>query len=186
MLDVSGNNKSNTQHFVMKKLLLFILLSPTLLIAQKLVPRFENDTLYTTSGYNFYKGQTLTFAVGTGKKGKFRSVKIKGRDNRITLTNTSIIIKKLSEFYISGIGNGFIRIVANKVSSKKEIEFNLAFDRAIEGFPGLPSELIVPDEFKNNKKVNTADEISKLYKLYQEGVITKEEFEAQKKKLLNQ
>ena len=88
MLDVSGNNKSNTQHFVMKKLLLFILLSPTLLIAQKLVPRFENDTLYTTSGYNFYKGQTLTFAVGTGKKGKFKSVKIKGRDNRITLTNT--------------------------------------------------------------------------------------------------
>ncbi len=172
----------------MKKILFFLFISPIALKAQKLIPRFENDTLYTTSGYKIYEGQTLTFAKGTGKKGNFRSVKIKGKDdnNKNNLTDTSVIVKKLSDFYISGIGNAYIRVVANKINSKKDIEFNLAFDRAIEGFSGLPGELIVPDEFKSNNKGSVSEEISKLYKLYQDNVITKEEFESRKKKLLEQ
>jgi len=46
--------------------------------------------------------------------------------------------------------------------------------------------LIVPDEFRNKQNGSIADEIGKLNKLYKEGTLTKEEFEAQKKKLLDQ
>lgn len=62
----------------------------------------------------------------------------------------------------------------------------MAFDNAIEGVQGMAPELIVPEEFKNKSQKSAADEIAKLFKLYQEGAISKEEFEAQKKKLLDQ
>jgi len=172
----------------MKKILLFFLLSPIVLSAQKLVPRFENDTLYTTSGYKIYEGQILTFAEGTGKKGNFRYINIKGGISDSKLTNMSVVVKQLSNFTISALGNGYIRILASityEDGSSGEINFNMAFDRAIESFPGLPSELVVPDEFKAKKK-SVADEISKLYKLYQDSILTKQEFETQKKKLLDQ
>ena len=52
--------------------------------------------------------------------------------------------------------------------------------------PSAAAELVVPDEFKNKKKGSISDEINKLYKLYQDNIITKEEFETQKKKLLNE
>ncbi len=169
----------------MKKILYLLLLSPIVLKSQQLVPRFENDTLYTTSGYKIYKGQTLNLAEGSGKDGKFRFIKIRGRDNDSKLTKKSFVVRKLSDFKISGIGNAFIRIQATDKDSEREIIFMLAFDRAIESYPGLSSELIVPDEFKK-KKDSVADQISELYKLYQDSILTKEEFETQKKKLLNQ
>ena len=51
----------------MKKLLMILLLCPLLLTAQNILPRFENDTLYTSSGYKIYKGLTLQFGNGTGE-----------------------------------------------------------------------------------------------------------------------
>jgi len=176
------------------RLIIFIFLfSPSVLLAQN-NPRFENDTLYTSGGYKIYRGQTLKFAEGTGKKGKFRSVKVKGYDYPDDFTNNYIVVEDLSEFYISEPGNAYIRIrgkiITENGKKKKRINFNLAFEKAIEGFQGLKPELIVPEEFKLNLKSkptnSIADELAKLYKLYQDGVITKEEFETQKKKLLDQ
>ena len=174
----------------MKIIIFIFLFSPGILIAQN-NPRFENDTLYTSGGYKIYRGQTLKFAEGTGKKGNFRSVKVKGYDYPSDFTNNTIVVEDLSDFYMSGIGNAYIRIHAKLTTEngyKKRINFNLAFEKAIEGFQGLKPELIVPEEFKlKSKSTNIiADELAKLNKLYQDGVITKEEFEIQKKKLLNQ
>jgi hypothetical protein len=42
----------------------------------------------------------------------------------------------------------------------------------------------VPDEYRNKPTASIADEIKKLNKLYSDGIITKEQFEEQKKKLL--
>jgi hypothetical protein len=173
----------------MKELLFILFFSPLILAAQKSVPRFENDTLYTTSGYKFYKGQTLYFANGTANNGSFRFIKFANSNAEPKFANTSLVIKKLKEFTVSGLGNGYIKLsgtLTYKDGSKTDISFNIAFDRAIESFPGLPSELIVPDEFKNKEKGSVADEIRKLYKLYQDSILTKDEFEVQKKKLLNQ
>jgi hypothetical protein len=56
-------------------LLCILLLGPLYLTAQTNLPRFENDTLYTTSGYNIYKGQVLHLANGTSDAGYFRFIK---------------------------------------------------------------------------------------------------------------
>ena len=43
----------------MKKLFFILLLCPLLSTAQNVLPRFLNDTLYTSSGYTIYKGREL-------------------------------------------------------------------------------------------------------------------------------
>lgn len=171
----------------MKKIIFILLLSHNVIIAQTL-PRFENDTLHTSSGYKIYKGQTLTFAEGTGKSKNFRYAKIKGSDRPGILANKSVVVNKVSDFKISSLGNAFIRVhgeVITKNGKRNRINFNLAFDKAIEGVQGFAPELIVPDEFKNKPQKSVADEIAKLYKLYQEGAISKEEYEAGKMKLID-
>jgi hypothetical protein len=172
----------------MKTLLLISLFYPVILNAQKLVPRFENDTLYTTSGYKFYKGETLYFANGTANNGYFRFIKFANASAEPKFANTSLVIKKLKDFTVSGLGNVYIKvigIVTYKDGSKGEISLNIFFDRAIESFPGLPSELIVPEEFKNKSSGSASDEISKLYDLYQKGILTKEEYDVLKKKIID-
>ena len=47
----------------MKKILFIILLYPFVSIAQEPRPKFENDTLYTASGYKIFKGQTWSLQM---------------------------------------------------------------------------------------------------------------------------
>lgn len=100
-----------------------------------------------------------------------------------------------------------------KDGKQEETDIVMNFERATEDYDGLPSELNVPeankikrsakaatpetkkqtapDETKKQtgvdelKKIMIADEIKKLFDLYKVGALTKEEYEAQKKKLLD-
>ena len=105
-----------------------------------------------------------------------------------SLANSSVVVTGLRNFGISSLGNGYIEIFGSiifKDGSKGALDLHMAFDKAIESIPGTPlAELIVSEELKTNTTGTVADEIAKLYKLYQDGVLNKEEFEAQKKKLL--
>ncbi len=173
----------------MIKVLFTILLSPAMLTAQEPKPYYKNDTLYTTCGYKIYTGQLLQFAKGTGAKGKFRFVKINNDIPAGTLTNNSIVVKDLKNFGIPSHNNGHIELTGTiifKDSSKGNIDITLAFDRAIENSPDLPTELVVPAECRNNSKIIFYNKLDKLFKLYAMGTITKTEYEAQKKKLLEQ
>ena len=67
-----------------------------------------------------------------------------------------------------------------------DIEIHLAFDHAIENIVGIPSELVVPDEFRNRLKKDPQAEMKRLEEFYLNNKITKEEFEAIRKKLLAQ
>lgn len=169
----------------MKSIILTILTISISLLGNSQIPKFENDTLYTTSGFKIYKGQKLQFAKGTGNNGTFRFVKLPSGNSKTTIfTDKTIVVQKLNDFNISSLGIAYIRIISKiefNDGSNLLVNFDLVFDRAIESFPGLPSELIVPEEFKKKTLPSIADEISKLYKLYQDSVLTKEEFEKLKK-----
>ncbi len=172
----------------MKRLLIVLLFCPLLSLAQNMVPRYENDTLYTSSGFKMYKGQTIQFGKGTRPDGKFRYINIKSETTSEALTNKSIVIKKMKNFGISALGNAYIEIYGRIVftdGSKGYVDIHMAFDRAIENSPNLPSELIVADEYRNKAIASVADELKKLNKLYLDGILTKEEYEAQKKKFLD-
>src|ERR1700730_9422002 len=95
----------------MKKLLLLFILCPLFSFAQKPVPRFEKDTLYTTSGYKIYKGETLHFGHGTGKDGKFRFTRVISATGSYGLTNANIVIQKVKDYSVSSLGNPYIKIV---------------------------------------------------------------------------
>ncbi|HXB43682.1 MAG TPA: SHOCT domain-containing protein [Puia sp.] len=170
----------------MKKIIPLILLIPALCFSQKNLPRFENDTLFTSCGYKIYQGSTLNMSHGSDGNGTFRFFKIYSGDHH-RLSGNSILIKKVKGYKISALGNGYVRIAGTitfKDGSKESIDLAVNFDRAIEGFPGLQPELIVPDEFK--MKSGLAEKLKSLDDLYKENLITKDEYEAAKKKLLNQ
>ena len=173
---------------IMRKLILLICFYPLLADAQKQIPRFENDTLFTSSGYKIYPGLVLHFGKGTAPDKKFKFVRFIGVCcEQKNLTNNTVTVIKLSDYSVSGLGTGYIKVKGSMVfpeGDELKIKFNMAFDYAIEGMGAIPPELIVPEEFRIKVKQSASDEISKLYRLYQDSVITREEFESQKKKLL--
>lgn len=210
----------------MKKLSYLLLLCPLLSLAQSGLPRFENDTLYTSGGYKIYKGQILHLGTGTSEAGYFRFLKFHsgmGRNDTYILQNSTILVSTVRQFKSSGSGYN-IRIsgtATRKDNSKMELDMILDFERAIQGADGLAAELDVPAEFRLKqaaapteakkqpiddettkqalpaeakkqpvpdelKKLLIADEIKKLFDLYKAGALTKEEYEARKKKLLEQ
>jgi len=173
----------------MKTAFLIVLILPTVLFAQKSTGEFVNDTLYTSSGFKIYKGLTLHFGTGKGEDGKFRYVNIKNDVSYRSLINNSIVVKKMKNFGISSLGNGYIEIIGKitfKDGSKGLIDIHMAFDHVLEETPRSPAELIVPEEFKIKQVENATAELERLYKLYQDGAITKEEYEIQKKKLIKE
>lgn len=173
----------------MIKVLFTLLLSPLLAAAQDPKPIYKNDTLYTTCEYKIYKGQTLHFAKGTGRKGQFRYITVKNGFAPTSLVNNSIVIKELKNIVLWPLDAGYVDIVGSitfKDGSKGIIEIQMAFDKAIENDPGLPSELSVPPEFRNSSRVILHQNLNKLFKLYASGSISKTEYESQKNKLLEQ
>lgn len=201
----------------MKKLLSILLFLPLLSRAQQILPRFENDTLFTSGGYKIYRGQILHLANGSSAAGYFRFIKFHSsmaRNDTYTLQNGTILVNRLRNYKNSGGDNQNIRIAGTATLTdgrKTEVDFFFDFEKAIESPDRLPNELTVPEEFKNKrvepvikevkkqvapeeikkpdtpedlKKILIADELKKLFDLYKAGALTKEEYEAQKKKLL--
>ena len=152
-------------------------------------PGFQGDTLYTSCRYKIYKGQVLQFGKMTGSRDRFRYVNIKTDITHHSLENRQVKVKELKDFGISVLGNGYISIIGTLIVNNKDrgdIEIHMAFDHAIENIPGVPSELVVPDEFRNKLKIDPQAEVERLEDLYHNGSLTKEEFGALKKKLLGQ
>lgn len=133
----------------MKYLILLLLFTPTKIFAQQYI-RFENDTLYTSSGFKIFIGQKLNFSVGSGTNGDFRFAKIKGNDNPNRLKNKTVVVNNLSEFHVTMKGNPTIVIhteIMNEKEKNKKIKLILFFEKAIYGENGLPPELIIPSEY---------------------------------------
>lgn len=170
----------------MKKLLTAMLLCPLLSMAQFGEPKFENDTLYTASGYKIFRGQTVEFANGMERYGRFKFVSVKNGILSTSLTNCIVIVKEFKKYWVSGLNNGYIVFdgyLIRKDGTRDYIVLQMAFDRAIENSPILPSEIKLPDEFRNKYKRDIEREKLFLYNIYQDKVITKAAYQEMKKKL---
>lgn len=137
------------------------------------------------------------------------------KNNTYTLQNGTMLVKNLKGYKYSGTDNNSIRMagtITYKDGKQEEADILMNFERATEDYDGKPSELNIPESFKRKtgqvtvksetkqpvvaepkkqtapddlRKILVADEIKKLFDLYKTGALTKEEFEAQKKKLLD-
>lgn len=152
-------------------------------------PALEDDTLYTSCGFKIYKGQFLQFGEATGINGRFRYVNIVNPIPHSALENKQILVWDIKGLSFSVLGNAYIDIIGTltlKNKRTREVEIHLAFDHAIENIPGIPGELVVPDEFRGKLKRDADTEIDRLEALYKNAIITKEEYETAAKKLLKQ
>ena len=180
------------------KLHLLLLMLPAFAYCQDTY--LKGDTLVTSSGFKVYRGQKLKMGKGSTPDGDFKYIR---RSATSLFNNTSTYhaaanssnalprrssqleyevvridergSKKHGYVYYPIIGTGFGR-------------YEIDIDNAIEA-----GELQVPNEYKPQQKNNTvvvnsqlslADELAKLKKLYDDGTLNKEEYEAAKKKLL--
>ncbi len=152
-------------------------------------PAFADDTLYTSSGFKIYKDQVLQFGATTGSGGRFRYVNIITGITHHSLENRQLRVKELKGFSISILGNAYITIIGTliiKNTDRMDIEIHMAFDHAIENIPGIPSELVVPDEFRDRLRKDPQAEIKRVEEFYLSNKISKETYEAIRKKLLAQ
>jgi len=193
----------------MNKLTFLFLLSPLLAASQNPVSRFENDTVFTASGYKVYKDQVLQMANGTSEAGYFNFVKFHSTMNRndtYILQSSTVRVNKIRSFKASGPGSFSARLfgmASLKDGKQMEVDLLIDLDKAIGN---QPYEIAVPAEFRNKvatsapvaiqkqetkqetpgdiRKILIADELKKLFDLYKQGALSKEEYEVQKKKLL--
>jgi hypothetical protein len=173
----------------MKKILFALLLCPFFSNAQERSSRFENDTLYTACGYKIFSGQMLEFNQGLERNGSFRYVTVKNGYFSKTLSNTSVIVKEITKVTTTVLGNGYIDLkgyITLKDGSREIIILRMSYDFVIENSPDLPSELKVPDEFRNKFKRNIKHELTTARNLYEDKVINKTAYKQLKEKLEKQ
>ncbi len=130
----------------MIKFLITFLLIPLFSSAQqRRIPRFENDTLYTITGYRIYNGIKLKFGAGVrNRMGSFKYINIKSDQASNVLVGNSFIIKRMLNFGVSQLNNTYIEIkgqVIYKDGSTGGVDLHIAIDSAIS-----TGEIIMPED----------------------------------------
>ena len=169
-----------------------------------MLPKLVGDTLFSTSGYKITVGQEINIGTGTTPDGDFKFIRrnSSGFGTMMVMTDNNSYNKsqlslqrnmaghKGKVIKIVSRGNKKIGIMYEPLITFGSGRFEIDVDNAIAS-----GEIVVPDEFKSKPKqqsanvevkqqMSVADELTKLKKLYSDSVLTKEEYEAQKKKLL--
>lgn len=164
------------------------------------LPRIDRDTLFTTSGFKIIKGQNLKMGVGTMPDGSFKFIGINSNsffrytgNTPNSANNANAGQRGISghEYKVARIekrGSKKIGFVYYAVLATGLSKYEIDVENAIAA-----GELAVPKEFKqvtsNTLAAPTqslADELKKLKDLFDQGALSKEEYDAAKKKLLNQ
>ena len=158
----------------MKKLFyLFFLLTQTIVYSQNLKNyKASNET-------NYKKGDTIIMAEPTGANDEFKSLWITGSNQYLnkTYTDIPVIIKKIKQMTYRGVSK-----VLFKVNGGNIVPYTLDIERAIklceikECKKEILKEVVVKDKYEKLREIK---------KLYDNGVLTKEEFEKEKKEILN-
>ena len=165
--------------------------------------KFTNDTIYLETGYKIYKGIELNIGVGATPDGDFKFIRRNstGFGTLMEVTNNNSYNKsqlslprtfaghKASVIKIVERGTKKMGFTYEPLVSFGSGRYEIDIDNAI-----ATGELKVPDEFKVKtvketiviqQPTSVADELTKLKKLFDDGVLSKEEYDAQKTKVLS-
>lgn len=184
----------------------FLFALPFFSFSQDEFPKIVGDTLFMRSGYKIAKGDYVKIGTGSMPDGDFRFIRINsksvlayyssnGYQNQANAANSMPRKESGLKSKVKAVekrGNtkrGYVYYLV--IDGPALINYEVDIENAIR-----TGELAVPNEFKPQPKelpaaveikqqISVADEIAKLKKLYDDGVLTKDEYEAQKKKLLD-
>ncbi len=169
-------------------ILFFVLSISTFSFSQ----RHKKDQFVSKSGFTINEGDEIELGIGTLSNGNFKFIFYSGSVMEAIIDadqNTNHSAKKpLDKKYssekvkINKIKNGNLFFKKRSIGS-----YNIIGEAAVQ-----VGEIVIPQKYrmyyqnkdKSEQRFSIADELTKLKKLYDDGVLTKEEFEAQKKKLL--
>lgn len=159
----------------------------------------NRDTLYLASGFKVVVGQSLKIGVGSTPSGTFKYIRNNANSLFNYTSNTSNNADNANSLprNMSGMSLKIKRIDIRGTKKMGYVYYPIlkqsmfAYECDIKNAI-LSNEIEVPEEFKPKvkpsvvviQKASAADEIVKYKKLLDDGVINKEEFEAKKKKLL--
>jgi hypothetical protein len=159
--------------------ILLLLLAPFLTKAQKL-------TEYkAANGITYHLNDTVRLGKGSGSNGSFlyieqRGIPLPSAHSSPGLpkafTNSGVVIKNIIKDHITGVDK-YLFIVG----VGGPFRFSVYIDDAI-----LACEVVPCQTTSQKQPGSVADEIKKLKELLDSGALTQAEFDAQKKKLLNQ
>lgn len=193
----------------MKKLIVLLFAFSTVYTFGQNEPTFENDTLTTSTGFKITSGDNLKLGVGSAEDAAFNFIRVNenslfqtyspnGLYKRGAAANNalparysglSVEVNKITKRGNKKRGYVYYAIVKAGTLARYEVDIENAIAKG---------EIVVPNEFKPKSKtappivvevkqpISVADELNKLKKLLDDGTLTKEEYEAQKKKLLEQ
>ncbi|KQM19842.1 SHOCT domain-containing protein [Chryseobacterium sp. Leaf201] len=164
--------------------------------------RMVGDTLITRSGFKINVGQDINLGTGSTPDGDFKFIRRNSTGFGTIMTMTDSNSYNKSQFSLprnmAGHKGKVVKIVVRgnqRIGQTFEPlitfgsgRYEIDVDNAI-----AVGEIIVPEEFRPKPKaaivelkqnISIADELTKLKKLLDDDILTKEEYEIQKKKLL--
>ncbi len=168
------------------------------------LPKIVGDTLYTTSGFKIVKGQDIKIGTGSTPDGDFKFIR-RSSASLFAYTSTTGYQGLANQANAFPRNKSGLKYMIKKIEKKgNEKRGYVYYAKISDGLLGYEidvenaiasNELAIPNEFKpklNNvpvvvevkQQTSVADELVKLKKIFDDGIITKEEFDAQKKKIL--
>lgn len=186
----------------MRKILLIFLLIPVAGMCQDTFIEVKHgvDTLYSATGFKVYKGVKLKTGTGTMPDGDFKFIQIAESSffHKGSITGSGVIRANALPMKYS-----HLELPVTKIVKKGNVKQGFAYYPVIDNITKYEvdldnaiatGEIVVPEIYRPKPKDNTAqiiqqplsiaDELAKLKKLKDDGTLTDEEFQAQKKKLL--
>lgn len=164
-------------------------------------PKFENDTLTTSTGFKVYEGLDLKIGTGSMNDGDFKFIRTNASSmfNYTSTTGYNGLANQANSFKRSNSGltfkvkkimprgnkrNGFVYYA--KIGSGL-MNYEIDIENAIRS-----GELIIPDEFlpkekaQNQSSETKYDKLKKIKELKDSGVLSDEEFQKEKDKIMGE
>ena len=166
------------------------------ILDQKKAAIKSKDTLVANNGMKFYSGAKIKLGVGSTDDGNFKFIRINSGsffsyygDDSQKVNSANSLPRDQSGYNVTikrveNRGNNKKGFVKYAVFTSGIVNYEIDIENAIssgeiESIKNNTSEKVTVNNF------SVADELIKLKKLLDDGVINKEEFDKQKEKLLN-
>lgn len=148
---------------------------------------FAQDSYTASNGVTYTEGDTIKLGLGSGLNGQFVHLKIggwavfAGAESTVGTgySNTGVVLKKIKHKKIKGVKKPVFTVGAGDITN-----YRLDIESAIQTCEVIPcnsSKKVVKVE-----KTGKYDKLAKIKKLLDQGILTQEEYEIEKDKILNQ
>ena len=187
----------------MKKLTLIFLMIYGNMIYSQNQPKFESDTLTTSTGFKVYEGLDLKIGTGSMNDGDFKFIRtnatslfnytsttgyngLANQANSFSRSNSGLTYKVKKIMHRGKKKNGYVYYA--KIGQSL-INYEVDIENAIKY-----GEIIVPEEFlpKSKSNLNTNvieskyDKLKKIKELKDSGILSDEEFQKEKEKIMKE